>query len=143
MPFFIALETEIEKAEIAGKSVIIEMDANSKLGNKYIPSDPHKISPNGLLLAGIIERHALVVANGDKRSEGVITRKRVTRDRVEESAIDIVLFSLDMMPYFVSLKVDEGRKHVLTRITKTKNGVNTKKSDHNVLQAEFNSEVCE
>ena len=32
MPFFIALEAEIVKAELAGKSILIKMDANSKLG---------------------------------------------------------------------------------------------------------------
>ena len=32
MPFFLALEQEIIKAELAGKSILIEMDANSKLG---------------------------------------------------------------------------------------------------------------
>ena len=36
MPFFVALETEIEKAALAYRSVIIEMDANAKLGKKYI-----------------------------------------------------------------------------------------------------------
>ena len=45
-PFFVALETEVEKANLAGKSVIIELDANAKLGKKYIPNDPHEISPN-------------------------------------------------------------------------------------------------
>ena len=41
--FFLALETEIEKATLAGKSIVIETDANSKLGSKYIPNDPHEI----------------------------------------------------------------------------------------------------
>ena len=31
MPFFIALESEVVKAQMAGKGVIIEIDANSKL----------------------------------------------------------------------------------------------------------------
>ena len=39
IPFFNALEEEITKAELAGKSVIIEMDANSKLGANIIKSD--------------------------------------------------------------------------------------------------------
>ena len=34
LPFFIALETAIERAELAGKSILIELDANSKLGKK-------------------------------------------------------------------------------------------------------------
>ena len=38
LSFFIALKAEIVKSELAGKAVIIEMDANSKLGEKYIPN---------------------------------------------------------------------------------------------------------
>ena len=37
LPFFMALELEVTKAANAGKSVVIELDANSKLGAKYIP----------------------------------------------------------------------------------------------------------
>ena len=36
MPFFVALEEEISKARLEGKSIILELDANSKLGTKYI-----------------------------------------------------------------------------------------------------------
>ena len=82
---FTALETEIEKAELAGKSVIVEMDANAKLGPKYIAKDPHGITPDGSLLAGVIERHSLNVGNGTKECKGTITRKRVTKDKTEES----------------------------------------------------------
>ena len=39
MPFFVALEEEISKAQLAGKSLIIELDANSKLGPEYVPGD--------------------------------------------------------------------------------------------------------
>ena len=59
----IALETEIVKARMSGKSVIIEIDSNSKLGSQYIPNDPHPISPNGKMLARVINTHALIVAN--------------------------------------------------------------------------------
>ena len=38
-PFFVALKTEVEKANLSGKPVIIELDANTKLGKKYIPKD--------------------------------------------------------------------------------------------------------
>ena len=41
-PFFLALEEEVVKAELAGKSLIIEMDANSKLGPQLIPGDKHQ-----------------------------------------------------------------------------------------------------
>ena len=53
-PFFRALEEEVIKAELAGSSVIIEADFNSKLGKEYIPKDPHNQDKNGKLLADII-----------------------------------------------------------------------------------------
>ena len=36
MLIFVALEEEISKSKLEGKSVILELDANSKLGPKYI-----------------------------------------------------------------------------------------------------------
>ena len=63
-PFFTALETEIERAMMAGKSLIVEMDANRKLGTKYIAKDPHEMSQNGAILASIVERQQLIVVNG-------------------------------------------------------------------------------
>ena len=50
MPFFITLEEEINKADMMGKSIIIQTDANSKLGQTFIPKDPHCQSPNVTLL---------------------------------------------------------------------------------------------
>jgi hypothetical protein len=139
--FFIALEAEIVKSEMAGKSVIIEMDANSKLGPTFIPNDPHIMSPNGRILVDIIERHALIVANGTEKCVGLITRQRSTSQRTEKSCIDLVLFSNDLEKVFESLLIDEARKHVLTRITNTKKGVVKKESDHNALIAQFNLKV--
>ena len=107
MPFFIALETEVEKATLAGRSVIIEMDANAKLGKKFIKEDTHEISPNGLILANIVERQMLVVGNRTDICRGTITRKRITKNRLEESAIDIVLLSVDMLDNLVDIEIDE------------------------------------
>ena len=77
MPFFLALEQEIVKAELAGKSVMIEMDANSKLGPGLIPGDMHAQSENGKVLAAIIERHGLTIGNSSDKCKGLVTRKRV------------------------------------------------------------------
>ena len=133
MPFFLALEEEINKAELEGKSIYIEIDSNSKLGPEWIPGDKHAMSRNGRVLSDIISRHALFVANGSEKCSGLITRKRVTIERTEESSIDLVITSSDMVDDFVSLKVDDERKHVLTKLTRTLKV----ESDHNVLVTTF------
>ena len=141
LPFFITLEKEIDKAELAGVSTIVEIDANSKLGKENIDGDPHDTSPNGVLLADIIKRHNLILGNGNIRCTGTITRKRVTKDRIEQSVIDIVMFSSDLQEYLVAVSIDEERKHILSKISKTKKGVKVKESDHNTILTEFNLKV--
>ena len=133
----------IHESPCLHKSIIVQMDSNSKLGSEYIPNDPHPISPNGKILAAIIERHAVVVANGTKQCTGLITRQRNTTRRVEQSCIDLVIFSSDLKMHFKSLVIDDHRKHVLTRIKQTKNGPIIKESDHNVLLSEFACKVMD
>ena len=107
------------------------MDANSKLGPEFIKGDPHKQSENHKILADIIKRNALIVMNGSsKKCKGKITRSRITKKVKEESIIDFVIVCEDMEESIRELVVDEERNHVLTRLTKTKNGVKIKESDY-------------
>ena len=94
LSFFIQLETEIEKAENAGKSVIIELDANSKIGKNHIPHDPHEMSPKGALLRAIIERHNLIIGNASSKCQGTFTRRRTTTNRNEKSVIHFVFSAM-------------------------------------------------
>ena len=144
MPFFVALEEEITKAHVNNKSVIIELDANSKLGKKYVKNDPHEMSANGKILSGIIERKGLVVANSlEGKSSGLITRKRTTVNSVEESVIDFVLISNDLEEHMTKCHIDEEKNNVLTRIIKTKDGPKRKESDHNSIITSFKIEWTE
>ena len=112
MPFFVALEEEISKAQMAGKSILIELDANAKLGPAFIDNNPKPMSSNGQISGGIIERHALTVANGIKeKSKGVVTRRRNTKTNSEESVIDFVIISSDLLKSLVSIDIDEERKN--------------------------------
>ena len=121
-----ALEEEINKAEMDGKSIIIQMDANSKLEPKVIKGDPHSQTQNGKILHNIIQRHNLIVLNGvESKCDGAITRRRVTKDNIEESIIDFVITSADLIDDVESIVIDEARKHVLLRATKTKRGENS------------------
>ena len=107
------------------------------MGKKYIAGDPHDISPNGIILATIVERQQIVVGNGTSICQGTITRTRATRDRTEKSAIDLVMFSSDLKNNLVSLKIDEKREHVLSKVIKTKKGPKFQESDHNPIITEF------
>ena len=132
------MEEEIVKSELAGKQIVLSFDANSTLGPDWIPDDPHSQSPNGKILSGIMERHALFVANGVKeKCTGVITRKRSTIEGLEVSAIDFVILSHEMVNNLVSLNIDEVKKFSLTSLTKTKKGTEIKESDHNTLITKF------
>ena len=138
MPFFGALEEEISKAELAGRSVNVCFDANSKMGPQYIPEDPHAISENGKIVEGIIERHALTVANGVRgKSKRIITRERTTEVSQEKSAIDLVLLSADLVEDLEEILIDEEKIFALTSITKTKKGTEVKTSDHNSMVSKF------
>ena len=135
LPFFLTLEKEIAMAEMDGKSIIIEMDANSKLGPDRIPHVKHDMSPNGRLLSGIIDKHALFVVNGSSKCVGTITRKRVTIDSIEEeSTIDLVLISEDLKDNVDKLIIDEDRNHALTKLVKNRMKV---ESVHNPLITSF------
>ena len=136
--FFASLEEEITKAELNGCSIFIEMDAKSKLGSEFIPKDPYGQSAYGKILGNILKTHNLSVVNGTAKSEGLITRKRETEDGIEESVIDFVIVSADLVENINKLKVDEERLHVLTRITKTKKKTVIKESDHNSLITDMN-----
>ena len=140
LPFFQALEQEVIKAELSGCSVMIEMDANSKLGPAFISHDK-KQSPNGKILAGIINRQKLKVGNGLKQCIGTITRQRSTVNGDEESSIDVVLFSEDLADLVEEVFIDTEGKHAMTKVNKTK----TVQSDHNTivtkLKLKWNSEI--
>ena len=137
MPFFSTLEEEIVSAKMAGKSVLIQMDANSKLGKDIIPNDPKDQSPNGKVLEGIINRNGLIVVNSLKeKCEGLITRKRTTIDGIEESVIDFVIVSSDLISDLTKLVIDEKRHHALSKIVKGK-PPKIIQSDHNVMLSTF------
>ena len=108
MPFLSKLEEEVVSAKLANKSIIIQVDAYSKLGKHVIPKDPKEQIPNGAVLADTIKRNALIVANSlATKCSGVITRSRITEGRVEESVIDFVIISADLLDDIEKLIIDE------------------------------------
>ena len=137
-PFYTALEEEIAAAELQGRSIIITMDANAKLGPDFIAEDPYNQSPNGKLLAGLVSRHALCVANGlTEKRKGSITRQKNTVLGVQKSIIDFVIASSDLIEHIIEIHIDEERVNVLKKNLKTKTGIEYIESDHNVINTKL------
>ena len=138
MPFFSTLEEEIVSAFMSQKSIIIQMDANSKLGKDIVPNDIHEQTANGAALAGIIQRNALVVVNSlGPKVNGSITRRRVTVDNIEESIIDFVIISSDLVEDVSEMIIDEKKELAMAKIVKEKSSTVVKHSDHNVIITKF------
>ena len=89
--FFARLDEECERAMLADVGVIIERDANSKVGSSIIKNDKHEISNNGKLLLDFVERRKLIIVISLDLCKGTITRMRKGKGILEESSIDFII----------------------------------------------------
>ena len=92
-----------------------DSNANAKIGMENIKNDPHVTSPNGKLLLKMIYRQNLVVTNSMDICEGVITRKRITKDSTETSVIDYILVCQKLSKSLINVSIDEEIIHSLNR----------------------------
>ena len=88
LSFWQSLEQEIVAAKSSNCMVLLQMDANGKVENTCIQGDPNNMSANGRLLVDLIRRENLVLVNSSPVCSGVITRHRVTQEKVEKSILD-------------------------------------------------------
>ena len=130
--FWQELEMEIMDAYENNCMVVIEMDANAKVGMKYIVGDPHETSPNGRLLLEMVKRQNLIIVNAMDICKGVITRERITKNGKEISVIDYILVSDNLSKYLIEACIDDERFYTLHRYARTKTDNETQiLSDHN------------
>ena len=76
LQFWLKIEEEVEAAKDNNCLVIMQLDANAKVGNTVIKNDPHNKSGNGVLFLDLVRRQNLFLANASSRCQGVITRVR-------------------------------------------------------------------
>ena len=135
LEFWYALDQEIVDAKRDGCMILIQMDANAKVGQSIIAGDPNQeTDSNGHELLGLVERNGLVILNADDRCSGTVTRQRVTKKSEERAVLDYILVCHDLYLTFNSMEIDEDRLFPFTNYSsKGKN----KPSDHNVLIASF------
>ena len=62
--------------------------------------------------------------------EGLITRKRVTVNRCEESILDFFIVCSKILPYVLKMKIDQEKKYVLTNYNPASKGLKAIDSDH-------------
>ena len=136
--FWQDIEKEIISAKEQNCKILLQFDANAKIGNEFLALDPNKMSNNGKIMLDILKRQNLFILNIDKNCKGVITRQRVTVKGVEISVLDYTIVCENLKMMFDHMMIDEDRTHVLTKYTK-KRGLSIKtESDHNITFAKFN-----
>ena len=132
---------EIKKEVISAKDnecmMIIEMDANAKVGREVIANDPHNQTNNGKILVDMVSRNNLVIVNALDICKGVITRERIFEHKIEKSAIDYVIICRELYKYLIGMNIDEERFHVLTNYRRNKSIKKSITSDHNILYCNF------
>ena len=136
--FYERLEGEVKQALVDNCLVLIECDANAKLGPEVIKNDPHPQSENGSCLWSLVQRNNLVVVNSSSLCEGVITRHRTTKIGEEKSVLDYVIVCERLNTHVNKMVIDEGRCDVLTKYATKKGREKLVESDHNLLSCTFN-----
>ena len=132
------IEEQVIRAQLAGHMVLIAEDSNSKLGPELVPGDPHEMSQNGKLLAGMIFRLNLKIANvSPKCKGGPITRQRIIDGRLERSCIDFVLMCERLANFLCNVIIDSDEQYTLTKYSTTKGNPSIVKSDHFTIISKF------
>ena len=131
------METEVLKAKDNDCMVMIEMDANAKVGKDVIKDDPNKMTGNGKLLMDMLKRQNLTILNSFDICSGTITRERKVENKIEKSVIDYIVVCENMLNYILEVSVDDARTDVLARYIKTKDSIKVVQSDHNILFSKF------
>ena len=111
-----SMEQEIVSAKHLNCMVLIQCDANAKLGREIITQDPHKISENGRVLKDLIYRENLSLLNTSNLCHGAITRNRLAKENHEKSIIDYILSCENLSNFLELMLMDESRNLTLNLI---------------------------
>ena len=135
--FWHELEMEVTKAKDNNCMVVIEMDANAKVGKDVLRGDPHNMTGNGKLMLDMLERQNLTILNSLDICRGCITRERKFENKMERSIIDYIVVCENMLDYVLEISIDDARIDTLARYIKTKDAIKIVPSDHNILFSKF------
>jgi hypothetical protein len=139
--FWSFIENEITEAEINSQGIMIQMDVNLHAGN-LVDKDPNPKHKNGKLFMDFLSRNkSLTVLNCLDTCKGVITRRRVFENKIEEAVLDFFLVNEKLRVFFREMLINEDRLFGLCNTAQIKKNGRIIESDHNSMIAEFDIEI--
>ena len=115
-----------------GKGFNLQGDLNSWLGPHLLPGDLHSQNRNGKYFS----ENQLTCVNSLPITQGLITRPRKCFNEVKQSTIIFYVVCQRVLPFVLSMKIDDGKKHILTNFNNTDKEGKTVHSDHFPLTME-------
>ena len=104
--FYENINIQLNRALIAGESVVLAGDFNAKLGKDIIPQDIHDMSSNGKHLLNLINNFELVTMNSHEVCQGIFTRVN-NKNCSERSVLDYLFVTTDLCSSISSMIIDE------------------------------------
>ena len=140
--FWNFIEQEINEAELAEHGIILQIDGNLHAGPGLVKNDPNPINRNRKLFMEFLKRNnSLIVLNSLESCKGVITRRRMLENRIEQAVLDFFLINEKLRPFFKELIIDEEKEYGLCNLAQIKKNKKIIESDHNSLICAFNIEI--
>ena len=132
--FWSYLHLEVKNATKNGAALVIQMDGNLWAGKSIIKDDPKEQNQNGKYFETFLNQNKhLSVVNALPLCSGVITRRRYTKNGVQESILDFFVVCDKMLPLVNNMTIDADGYNSLTKYKDT-----VVKSDHMKMEMEAN-----
>ena len=100
------INIQLNRALIAGESVVLVGDFNAKLGKDIIPQDIHDMSSNSKHLLNLINDFELVTMNSCEVCQGIFTRAS-NKNSSERSVLGYLFVTTDLCSSITSMIIDE------------------------------------
>ena len=104
--FYENINIQLNRALIAGESVVLAVDFNAKLRKDIIPQDIHDMSSNGKHLLNLINNFELVTMNSYEVCQGIFTRVN-NKNCSERLVLDYLFVTTDLCSSISSMIIDE------------------------------------
>ena len=129
--FWEYIDEDVLDADGSDSGFILHFDGNLWAGKDIIPGDPRPQNRNGRLFQDFLKRHPhLRVVNDLPLCDGLITRRRICKEVVEESVLDFFIVCHRILPFVKKMVIDERKEYILTNYQKAKCGGKSTDSDH-------------